>query len=88
MGPHNFTLDDRPVPFVPGQSIGAALLAHEVTALRSTRGGGRSRGLFCGIGICFDCLVTVNGVANQRACQVLASDSLQVHTQEGTGHDA
>ena len=87
MSPHNFAFDDQPVPFVPGQNIGAALLAHGLSTLRSTRGG-RPRGLFCGIGVCFDCLVTVNGVANQRACQVLASDSLQVRTQEGTRHEA
>ena len=43
-------------------------------------------GLFCGIGICFDCLVIVDGKPNRRACLELAADGMQVRTQEGTGH--
>ncbi|MGA4900742.1 2Fe-2S iron-sulfur cluster-binding protein [Streptomyces griseoincarnatus] len=37
------------------------LWAAGVTSWRTTRDGGRPRGVFCGIGVCFDCLVTVNG---------------------------
>jgi 2Fe-2S iron-sulfur cluster binding domain len=66
------TFDGRPVPFVPGQSIGAALVAAGITSWRTTRGGGRPRGLFCGIGVCFDCLITVNGRPSLRACMVEA----------------
>ncbi len=83
-----FELDGSAVPFRDGQSVGAALVAHGVTAWRTTRGAGRPRGLFCGIGICFDCLVTVDGAPNQRACLVRARDGLQVTSQEGTGYAA
>jgi 2Fe-2S iron-sulfur cluster binding domain len=62
----------RPVPFEPGQSIGAALTAAGIRSWRTTRFGGRPRGLFCGIGVCFDCLVTVNGRPSLRACLVEA----------------
>ena len=47
-------------------------------AWRSTRKGARPRGLFCGIGVCFDCLLTVDGEANQRACLVEVRDGMQI----------
>ena len=87
MTSRTFDLDGGPVPFVPGQSVGAALVAAGRLSWRTTRREGRPRGIFCGIGVCFDCLVTVDGAPNQRACQVLVSDDLDVRTQEGDGHD-
>ncbi|WP_211882700.1 (2Fe-2S)-binding protein [Pseudarthrobacter albicanus] len=70
--------DGRPLKAAPGQSVGGALAAHGITAWRSTRKGARPRGLFCGIGVCFDCLVTVDGAANQRACLVEVRDGMQI----------
>jgi hypothetical protein len=81
----HFTFDDDVVPFEDGQTVGAALLGAGVRSWRTTRVGGRPRGLFCGIGICFDCLITVDGVPNVRACLQQAADGMQVTTQEGTG---
>ncbi|NBE98667.1 (2Fe-2S)-binding protein [Nonomuraea sp. KC401] len=74
------TVDGRSVPVVPGQTIGAALHAAGVRSWRSTRFGGRPRGLFCGIGVCFDCLVTVNGRAPERACLLEAAPGDEVTT--------
>lgn len=82
-----FTMDGEAVALVPGQTVGAALLAAGRVTLRHTRIGGRPRGMFCGIGVCFDCLVTVDGRPNQRACLTLARTGMDVRTQEGTGHD-
>jgi predicted molibdopterin-dependent oxidoreductase YjgC len=82
-----FTFDGGPVPFRPGQTVGAALMAAGRPAWRTTRVGGSPRGIFCGIGICFDCLVTVDGEPNQRACLVRAEPGQTVTTQEGTGHE-
>jgi predicted molibdopterin-dependent oxidoreductase YjgC len=81
-----FRFDDRLIPFEPGQTVAAALIAADIRSWRSTRVDGRPRGLFCGIGICFDCLVIVDGKPNRRACLELAGDGMQVRTQEGTGH--
>lgn len=64
------TLDGSEITAVPGQSVGAALTEAGIRSWRTTRHGGRPRGLFCGIGICFDCLLTVDGRPNQRACLV------------------
>ncbi|MEU6557557.1 (2Fe-2S)-binding protein [Streptomyces sp. NPDC046915] len=81
------TFDGRPVEALPGQTVAAALWAAGVTAWRTTRREGRPRGVFCGIGVCFDCLVTVNGSPNQRACLVPVQPGDVIRTQEGTGHD-
>lgn len=79
------TLDGRALPALPGQSIAAVLWAAGVLSWRTTRRGGRARGAFCGIGSCFDCLATVNGTPNQRACLVPARPGDAITTQEGHG---
>jgi glycine/D-amino acid oxidase-like deaminating enzyme/bacterioferritin-associated ferredoxin len=61
------TFDGRPISALPGESVAASLSAAGVLAMRQTAGGA-PRGLYCGMGACFDCLVTIDGVANQRAC--------------------
>ncbi|MER6381158.1 (2Fe-2S)-binding protein [Streptomyces sp. NPDC001250] len=81
------TFDGRPVTALPGQTVAAALWAAGVPAWRTTRGTGPPRGVFCGIGVCFDCLVTVNDRTNQRACLVPVRPGDEIRTQEGTGRD-
>ena len=59
-----------------GQSVAAALTAAGVRSWRITRRGARPRGLFCGIGACFDCLLTIDGRPAQRACLVPVRDGM------------
>jgi aerobic-type carbon monoxide dehydrogenase small subunit (CoxS/CutS family) len=66
----HFTVDGRSVTAEPGQTIAAALLT----------AGQRPR-LFCAIGVCFDCAVTVNGVPAQRACLLVPRDGDEVVTR-------
>ncbi len=75
-----FRFEGRPVSARRGQSLAAALAAAGHRVLRTTPGG-RERGLFCGMGVCQDCLVSVDGVANRRACMILASDGIDVRRQ-------
>jgi hypothetical protein len=63
-----------------GQSVAAALIANGQRELRRTRFGEETRSIFCGIGICFDCVVTINGVANQRACLIEISNDMKVES--------
>ena len=81
------TQDDREIEALPGQTVAAALWAAGVTSWRSTRAQGRPRGVFCGIGVCFDCLVTVNDRPNQRACLVPLHPVDTIRKQEGNGLD-
>ncbi len=81
-----FTFDGREVDFLPGQSVGAALTAVGIRSWRTMRVSGSPRGLFCGIGVCYDCLVIADGRPNERACLLPAQQDMAVNTQEGTGH--
>lgn len=85
--PFMITFDGRAIPCQEGWTIGAALTAAGVRSWRTTRRDRLPRGLFCGIGVCFDCLVTVNARPSVRACMAAAGPGDVVRTQEGTGHD-
>lgn len=77
-----FAFDGAPVSFRPGQSVGAALAASGITAWRTTRGAAEPRGLFCGIGVCYDCLLTVDGLRSQRACVTPAGAGQDVRSDD------
>ena len=66
----------RQVPAREGQTVAGALIEAGIASWRTTRGSGRPRGLFCGIGVCFDCLLTIDGRPGQRACLVPARDGM------------
>lgn len=68
-----------------GESIAAALIASGRRFTRWTPRTGEPRGYFCGMGICQDCLVTVDGLPNVRACMTPVRDGLRVETQRGLG---
>jgi predicted molibdopterin-dependent oxidoreductase YjgC len=68
------TFEGQEIPFEPGQSVAAALIAAGIRSWRTTRRDAAPRGLFCGIGACYDCLITINGTSAQRACLVPARD--------------
>jgi D-hydroxyproline dehydrogenase subunit gamma len=62
-----------------GTSVAAAILAFGVSTLRRSVTN-NPRGPLCGMGICFECLVTINGERHQRSCQVLCVNGMQVET--------
>lgn len=78
--PLTVTVDGTQVTGIAGQSLAGVLLAAGRTAWRTGRTGA-PRGVFCGIGVCYDCLVTVNGERDVRACQRRARDGDTVTTQ-------
>ncbi|HEY7593378.1 MAG TPA: (2Fe-2S)-binding protein [Actinophytocola sp.] len=80
-----FSFAGKEISAEAGQSVGAALIAAGYPAWRTTRHAGAPRGVFCGIGVCFDCLVVVNGRPNQRACLTEVRGGDEVEPQEGTG---
>ena len=80
-GPIRLTVDGETVTGRAGQTIAGALLASGRVSWRPSPRTGRPRGVFCGIGVCFDCLVVVNGVDDVRACQRKAREGDVVTTQ-------
>jgi predicted molibdopterin-dependent oxidoreductase YjgC len=75
----SLTVDGDPLLAYEGETIAGALLASGRHALRHTRHG-QPRGLYCGIGLCFECLVTVNGTPNVRACLTPVAAGMVVET--------
>lgn len=74
------TVNGRPVQAYAGESIAAALMAAGVRVFRCSEASGSPRSFFCGMGICFDCLVTIDGIPNQRSCMAEARDGCVVET--------
>src|SRR5918993_274222 len=65
--PVSLSFDGREIEALEGETVAAALAASDIVAVRQARSGA-PRGPFCGMGVCFDCLVTVDGRPSQRAC--------------------
>jgi D-hydroxyproline dehydrogenase subunit gamma len=80
--PVTLTLDGRPVTAYAGETVAAMLLAEGHVATRTTPGGA-PRGVYCGMGVCFDCLVVVDGVPNTRACVTWVREGMSVARQNG-----
>lgn len=76
------TVDGEPVAAYLGETIAAVLFA-EGSAQTRTTVGGSPRGVFCGMGTCFDCLVVVDGVPNTRACMTWVCAGMRVSRQDG-----
>ncbi|MBP7960895.1 MAG: (2Fe-2S)-binding protein [Caldilineaceae bacterium] len=72
-------VDGQPMTAFPGETIAGVLLEAGRRSWRRTPGG-KPRGLFCGIGTCFDCTLTVNDTPYVRACQTLAQPGMVVIT--------
>jgi predicted molibdopterin-dependent oxidoreductase YjgC len=77
------TIDGAPAQARAGDTVAAALLAPGRASCRSTPVSGAPRGPYCMMGVCFECLVTVDGVGNRQGCQVVVQPGMQVQTQRG-----
>ena len=72
-------VDGTPVIVARGVSVASALLDAGVTAFRiSPQGTGRAP--LCGMGVCYECRVTIDGVTHQRACMVVVDAGMRVDT--------
>jgi len=78
-------VDGEPVAAFAGESVATVLLALGRRTFRHTKHG-TPRGLYCGIGVCFDCLVTVDGIENVRACMTPVVEGMVIEAG-GHGHD-
>ena len=76
-------VDGEPVLAYEGETVAAALMAAGRRAFRWTHKRREPRGIFCGIGACFDCVMTVDGLPNVRTCVTPARPGMKVITQRG-----
>ena len=74
----SFSFDGQPLTAHAGEILAAALLAHGIRALSVTDRERKPRGLYCAIGHCFECQVTVDDRARVRACLTPVRDGMRV----------
>lgn len=86
-----FTFEGRQLEGLEGEPIAVALLANGLRTLRHAEGSGEPRGLYCGIGQCYECRVTVDGTRNVRACVTPLRAGMRIERDPAIGgnhHDA
>jgi sarcosine oxidase subunit alpha len=77
------TVDGDAVRARAGDSVAATLVAAGITACRTTPVSGAPRAPYCMMGVCFDCLVTIDGVGNRQACMIPVTEGMTIETQRG-----
>ena len=75
-------VDDRSLSVAAGITVAAALVDAEVVAFRRSPTG-EPRGPLCGMGTCYECRVTIDGVAHRRACLAVVTDGMAIVTASG-----
>lgn len=78
----NFKFDGKTYEGYEGETIAAALLANGIRTLRKHEHTGHPRGIYCNIGHCFECRVTVNDASNIRACLTPIQENMVVESGE------
>jgi predicted molibdopterin-dependent oxidoreductase YjgC len=77
------TVDGNPVEARAGDSVAAAMLAAGLDHCRTTPVFGAKRAPYCMMGVCFDCLVTIDGIGNRQGCLVEVREGMRIETQQG-----
>jgi predicted molibdopterin-dependent oxidoreductase YjgC len=77
----SLTVDGAAVTVSPGTTVAAAVVM--AGAATRTSVSGEPRGPLCGMGICFECRVAIDGIPHQRSCQILCAPGLAVTTGSG-----
>ena len=77
----NIFVNNRPVKVIEGETLAAALWANGFISLGHNPKTGSNRGLYCGIGHCYECRVTVDGMEDIRSCLVRTREGMRVSFQ-------
>jgi D-hydroxyproline dehydrogenase subunit gamma len=70
-------VDDSPIAAARGQTVAAALMAAGISTFRRTRVHGKPRGVYCAMGVCFECVVQVEG-RTERACMTPVQEGMRI----------
>jgi predicted molibdopterin-dependent oxidoreductase YjgC len=76
-------LDGAPLAVPAGCSVAAALLASGVACFRETPVSGAPRAPYCMMGVCFECLMEIDGEPNRQSCLIEVRDGMRIRTQRG-----
>lgn len=80
--PVTVRVNGRKTPAFEGELLHAVLLAAGYRQLRKSVSGKEHRGFFCGMGVCYECLVTIDNKPQQRACVTEVYDGMRVEIDE------
>ena len=75
------SVNGKPLSVPSGTIVAAAIALAGVTRFRSSLQS-ESRGPVCGMGVCFECRVTVDGRQHVRSCQTPCASGMEVSTDE------
>jgi predicted molibdopterin-dependent oxidoreductase YjgC len=81
--PVTVEFNGQPLEVGSEQSVAAALLAAGVSRFRATPVSGAPRAPYCMMGVCFECLLEIDGTASRQACLVQVKEGMRIRTQEG-----
>jgi sarcosine oxidase subunit alpha len=81
--PVAISIDGQAATARTGDTVAAALLMAGIDHCRTTPVSGAPRAPYCLMGVCFDCLVTIDGVGSRQACLVTVQPGMRVETQQG-----
>ena len=81
----SFTFNGETIAGYEGETIAAALHAAGIRQLSESQRFQRARGLFCAIGNCSSCLMTVNSIPNVKICVTKVREGMRVEEQKGKG---
>jgi predicted molibdopterin-dependent oxidoreductase YjgC len=81
-------IEGREIRVPAGDSVAAAVLAAGLGHTRTTPVSGRPRAPYCMMGLCFDCLMEIDGQANRQACLVRVADGMRIRRQHRAGEPA
>lgn len=79
----SLTVAGKPVTVREGDSVAVALLVAGCRQSRTTPASGTPRAPYCLMGVCFECLVEIDGMPNRQACMTLAEEGMVVELQRG-----
>ena len=77
------TIDGKPFAAREGDTVAATLFAAGLADCRTTPVSGSARGPFCMMGVCFDCLVVIDGQPSQQGCMIPVRDGMNIERQLG-----
>ena len=76
-------VEDQPVTVPAGDSVAAAVYAAGFNHFRESPISNRPRAPYCMMGVCFECLVEIDGSPNHQACMTMVRDGMSIRIQKG-----
>jgi predicted molibdopterin-dependent oxidoreductase YjgC len=79
----SLTFNEQPLQVPAGSSVAAALLMSGIQRFRATPVSEAPRAPYCMMGVCFECLVEIDGVPNRQSCLIEVGEGMRIRSQEG-----